>query len=35
MDSVDFGDIFAFTGIDIFSKEAEVALYPSLTAAMD
>jgi len=33
MDSVDFGDIFAFTGIDIFSKEAEVALYPSLTAA--
>lgn len=33
MDSVDFGDIFAFTGIDIFSKEAEVALYPSLTSA--
>jgi len=33
MDSVDFGDIFAFTGIDIFSKEVEVKLFPSLTAA--
>lgn len=32
MDSVDFGEIFAFTGIDIFTKEAEVKLYPSLTA---
>ena len=32
MDSVDFGYIFAFTGIDIFTKEVEVALYPSLTA---
>lgn len=33
MDSVDFGGVFAFTGIDIFSKEVEAALYPSLTAA--
>jgi transposase InsO family protein len=32
MDSVDFGNLFAFTGIDIFTKEAEVRLYPSLTA---
>lgn len=32
MDSVDFGEVFAFTGIDIFTKEAEVKLYPSLTA---
>jgi len=32
MDSVDFGEIYAFTGVDIFTKEVEVALYPSLTA---
>jgi len=32
MDSVDFGEIFAFTGVDIFTREAEVKLYPSLTA---
>ena len=32
MDSVDFGDVFAFTGIDIFSKEVSARLYPSLTA---
>lgn len=32
MDSVDFGEVFAFTGIDIFTKEVEVALYPGLTA---
>lgn len=32
MDSVDFGEIFAFTGIDIFTREVEVKLYPSLTA---
>lgn len=32
MDSVDFGAVYAFTGIDIFTKEAEVKLYPSLTA---
>ena len=32
MDSVDFGDVFAFTGIDICSKEVSARLYPSLTA---
>jgi len=32
MDTVDFGDVFAFTGVDIFTKEVEVALYPSLTS---
>lgn len=32
MDTVDFGSIYAFTGIDIFTKEASVKLYPSLTA---
>ena len=32
MDTVDFGHIFAFTGIDIFTKEASVKLYPSLTS---
>src|SRR3990167_5504728 len=32
MDSVDFGDVFAFTGVDIFSKEVSAKLYPSLTA---
>ena len=32
MDTVDFGDIFAFCGVDIYSKEADVALKPSLTA---
>lgn len=32
MDSVDFGQVYAFTGIDICSKEASVKLYPTLTA---
>ncbi|MBU1000742.1 integrase core domain-containing protein [Patescibacteria group bacterium] len=32
MDSIDFGQVFAFTGIDIYSKEADVMLRPSLTA---
>lgn len=32
MDTVDFGDIYAFTGVDIFSKEADVLLAPELTA---
>ena len=32
MDSVDFGAVFAFTAVDIFSKEVNVGLYPSLTA---
>ena len=32
MDTIDFGDIFAFTAIDIFTKEADVLLAPNLTA---
>lgn len=32
MDTVDFGDVFAFTGIDIFTKEADVVIFPSLTS---
>lgn len=32
MDSIDFGDIFAFTAVDIFSKEADVILAPELTS---
>lgn len=30
MDTVDFGDIYAFTGVDIFSKEVDVYLAPAL-----
>ncbi len=32
MDTVDFGNVFAFTGIDIFTKEADVVVFPSLTS---
>ena len=32
MDSVDFGEVFAFTAVDIFAKDVSVRLYPSLTA---
>jgi transposase len=32
MDTIDFGDIYAFTAIDIFTKEADVLLTPELTA---
>lgn len=32
MDTVDFGQIFAFTGVDIFTKEVAVKLYPTLTS---
>lgn len=32
MDSIDFGGLFAFTAIDIFTREAQVVLRPSLTA---
>lgn len=32
MDSIDFGQVFAFTGIDIYSREADVLLAPALTA---
>ena len=31
MDTVDFGEVFAFNGIDIFTKEADVVLRSSLT----
>lgn len=33
MDTVDFGELFAFTAVDIFSKEADVVLRPSLTSS--
>lgn len=32
MDTVDFGEVFAFTAVDICSKEADVVLRPSLTS---
>lgn len=32
MDSVSFGGLFAFTAVDIFSREADVLLRPALTA---
>lgn len=32
MDTMDFGEVFAFTGIDIFTKEADVVIFPSLTS---
>ena len=32
MDSMDFGEIYAFNGIDIYTKEVDVILRPSLTA---
>lgn len=32
MDTVDFGEIFAFTAVDIYSREVDVLLRPSLTA---
>ena len=33
MDTVNFGYVFAFTSVDIFSKEVAVKLYKSLTSA--
>lgn len=33
MDTVDFGQIYAFTAVDIYSKEVVVKLYQSLTAS--
>ena len=33
MDTIDFGELFAFTAIDIFSKEADILIAPKLTAA--
>ncbi len=32
MDTVDFGEVFAFTSVDIFTKEADVLITPSLTS---
>lgn len=32
MDSVDFGEIYAFNSVDIYSREADVVLRPSLTS---
>ena len=32
MDSVDFGEVFAFTAVDIYSREADIVLRPSLTS---
>lgn len=32
MDTLDFGEIFAFTGVDIYSKEVDVLLTPELTS---
>lgn len=32
MDTVDFGQVFAFTAVDIYSKEADVVLAPELTS---
>jgi transposase len=32
MDTIDFGGVFAFTAVDIFSREADVLLRPALTA---
>ncbi len=32
MDTIDFGDIYAFTGIDIYTKEADILLTPALTS---
>jgi transposase len=32
MDTMDFGELFAFTAVDIFTKEADVLIAPELTA---
>jgi IS30 family transposase len=32
MDTIDFGELYAFTAVDIFSKEADILLVPQLTA---
>lgn len=32
MDTIDFGELFAFTGIDIFTREADILVAPELTA---
>jgi transposase len=32
MDTIDFGELYAFTAVDIFTKEADVLIAPELTA---
>jgi transposase InsO family protein len=32
MDTVDFGELYAFTAVDIFTKEADILIAPELTA---
>ncbi len=32
MDTIDFGGLYAFTGIDIFTREADILLAPELTS---
>lgn len=32
MDTIDFGALYAFTGVDIFTKEADILIAPELTA---
>lgn len=32
MDTVDFGNIFAFTGVDIFTREVDVLIAPAITS---
>lgn len=32
MDTIDFGELFAFTGIDIYTREADIFVAPALTA---
>ncbi len=32
MDTIDFGELYAFTAVDIFSKEADILIAPKLTA---
>ena len=32
MDTIDFGELYAFTAIDIFTKEADILLAPELTS---
>lgn len=33
MDTINFGGLFAFTGVDIYTKEADVFITPALTAS--
>jgi transposase InsO family protein len=32
MDTIDFGELYAFTAVDVFSKEADILIAPELTA---